>query len=401
MVNDKLFDKNFKSLFYYEDFTATEILSCLDKVLNNYGDDIFRENALAIINRKLSLLIEDVEYYKNSNFDDYDGIENPYENEEYIQFGGFFHENINKLYKEKEIFNLFLDYMHIGDKGYRLDTMLNEDFLNYELLLNLIDSFDDIYYAYTRLYMKYLQNDNFPVNDIYFFKKSLKFTNDAGFLYRNININKEIHIEKYNILKEISNFKDIDFKLYHKNGFLFFNHDIKELNSFKLVCDDFLDINRINRNDLYEFILKNELNTTKNESANYLANIFLKQNNNDLHDYSFKPKDLIWFLKPEYDNSDQKIKINVDFDNSDIKYIVETVGIKDFMVGLSYFDFKDKSKVVNNLYSLYSDEINEMNNILIQENDKNLLEKIERDLKSYLIDEKKENKIIKQKRKLY
>ena len=71
------------------------------------------------------------------------------------------------------------------------------------------------------------------------------------------------------------------------------------------------------------------------------------------------------------------------------------------MIGLSYFDFKDKSKVVNNLYSLYSDEINEVNNILIQENDKNLLEKIEKDLKSYLIYEKKENKIIKQKRKLY
>ena len=84
MVNDKLFDKNFKSLFYYKDFTATEILSCLDKILNNYGDDIFRENSLAIINRKLSLLIEDVEYYKNSNFDYDDGIENPYESDEYM-----------------------------------------------------------------------------------------------------------------------------------------------------------------------------------------------------------------------------------------------------------------------------------------------------------------------------
>ena len=370
-----IFDKKF--IVNDDDYSHSDVLEYLENFLNKeYDNEIFKQNIIKLFNNELNILKKDVENFEISLARDY-VVDNPYDEDNYIKYRAFFLSNIKKIHEEKELFNLFSEYLNSKDRIHIAEVLMNKDEREYDIILSLINySNEDFNKGYYRLYEKYLQNDNIPIGDIDIFKldndKIKKIIDNASFFYNNVVPTNNIAIKKYNKLKELYDFKDIHFEIYNKdlNGLVRLMSDFNSSKSFKLVCDDFLDIEKVNYPILNKIISLYELREIKSNNCPYkhIAKLLTNYNNNDLRNNGYTFEQFIWFCETDIDINKKQIRINMAFDKDIIDSIIKNNGIKVFVIGLSFYDFDDKKETVNYLNAKYNDEFNGLIKEFIEEN---------------------------------
>lgn len=313
-----IFDKKF--IVNDDDYSHSDVLEYLENFLNkDYDNEIFKQNIIKLFNNELNILKKDIENFEISLARDY-VVDNPYDEDTYIKYRDFFLSNIKKIHEEKELFNLFSEYLNSKDRFHIAEVLMNKDEREYDIILSLINySNGDFNKGYYRLYEKYLQNDNIPIDEIDIFKldnnKIKKIIDNASFFYNNVIPTNNIAIKKYNKLKELYDFKDIHFEIYNKdlNGLVRLMSDFNSSKSFKLVCDDFLDIEKVNYPILNKIISLYELREIKSNNCPYkhIAKLLTNYNNNDLRNNGYTFEQFIWFCETDIDiNKKQKTNKN-------------------------------------------------------------------------------------------
>lgn len=339
----------------------------------------------------------------------------------YTLYAGFLFDNFCTFYKDKKIVNLFFDFFNPSDRyqicnQYILDKELREIDSNINILNNMVELFnkietEDKYKVLLTLHGEYLSKKHYSKHDIDCLNNvdgdikitSFKYFN-AKFIYNYLSFKRDESLPhdnksktKYEYLKSIYDFKNMYFDLYdnqlpnikYKTSSIIYHDN----DSFKVVSDDFLNINQIKSTKIIDFI--NEFNFNTYNRYNELIEILLKKEKLDLSKFNLS-LNCLGFLSKINSHYDDKIKLEIKIESTDdIEKLVAGMGLFNIVLVLNKVSFDSKQYLIDYLSNNYKDEINLILKNSIETNDMILIDELN---KYMILNNNDNNKIERRKR---
>lgn len=210
-------------------------------------------------------------------------------------------------------------------------------------------------------------------------------------------------ITKYNYLKDNVNLSDLPFSAYihnidkHLIGGQPFTWDLYEYNIdvYNKLFDDFFDYRKSD-----EFKVRNIMNSRKPFQKKFenIHETFLKIVNYNLETHTFSFTGLISIADRDTNLPKLKVKTNP-YDDTTFKEFVNKHGCEKVSLLMLNLEFKEKDVFLNKLKENFKDELLELEKKLIEENNKQLLDKLN-EINLFFQVENNENRV-KRKRKMY